>query len=176
MKELTSGNPAKVIFAFSVPIIIGNLFQQLYSMIDTIIVGRTIGVDAIAALGSTSYISTLIIGFMSGLTNGFSIITARHYGAGDNVKMRRSVAGTIIIGLAVSAVLTVASIFFIKPFMHLLNTPADIFDEAYSYISVTLFFMVTAMLYNMSAGVLRAVGDSITPLVFLIISLSLIHI
>ena len=170
MKELTSGNPAKVIFAFSVPIIIGNLFQQLYSMIDTIIVGRTIGVDAIAALGSTSYISTLIIGFMSGLTNGFSIITARHYGAGDNVKMRRSVAGTIIIGLAVSAVLTVASIFFIKPFMHLLNTPADIFDEAYSYISVTLFFMVTAMLYNMSAGVLRAVGDSITPLVFLIIS------
>jgi len=170
MKELTSGNPAKVIFAFSVPIIIGNLFQQLYSMIDTIIVGRTIGVDAIAALGSTSYISTLIIGFMSGLTNGFSIITARHYGAGDSVKMRRSVAGTIIIGLAVSAVLTVASIFFIKPFMHLLNTPADIFDEAYSYISVTLFFMVTAMLYNMSAGVLRAVGDSITPLVFLIIS------
>ena len=85
MKELTSGNPAKVIFTFSVPIIIGNLFQQLYSMIDTIIVGRTIGVDAIAALGSTSYISTLIIGFMSGLTNGFSIITARHYGAGDNV-------------------------------------------------------------------------------------------
>lgn len=170
MKELTSGNPAKVIFAFSVPIIIGNLFQQLYSMIDTIIVGRTIGVDAIAALGSTSYISTLIIGFMSGLTNGFSIITARHYGAGDSVKMRRSVAGTIIIGLAVSAVLTVSSIFFIKPFMHLLNTPADIFDEAYSYISVTLFFMVTAMLYNMSAGVLRAVGDSITPLVFLIIS------
>lgn len=170
MKELTSGNPAKVIFAFSVPIIIGNLFQQLYSMIDTIIVGRTIGVDAIAALGSTSYISTLIIGFMSGLTNGFSIITARHYGAGDSVKMRRSVAGTIIIGLVVSAILTVSSIFFIKPFMHLLNTPADIFDEAYSYISVTLFFMVTAMLYNMSAGVLRAVGDSITPLVFLIIS------
>jgi len=170
MKELTSGNPAKVIFAFSVPIIIGNLFQQLYSMIDTIIVGRTIGVDAIAALGSTSYISTLIIGFMSGLTNGFSIITARHYGAGDSVKMRRSVAGTIIIGLVVSAILTVSSIFFIKPFMRLLNTPADIFDEAYSYISVTLFFMVTAMLYNMSAGVLRAVGDSITPLVFLIIS------
>lgn len=170
MKELTSGNPAKVIFAFSVPIIIGNLFQQLYSMIDTIIVGRTIGVDAIAALGSTSYISTLIIGFMSGLTNGFSIITARHYGAGDSVKMRRSVAGTIIIGLVVSAILTVSSIFFIKPFMHLLNTPADIFDQAYSYISVTLFFMVTAMLYNMSAGVLRAVGDSITPLVFLIIS------
>lgn len=170
MKELTSGNPAKVIFAFSVPIIIGNLFQQLYSMIDTIIVGRTIGVDAIAALGSTSYISTLIIGFMSGLTNGFSIITARHYGAGDSVKMRRSVAGTIIIGLVVSAILTVSSIFFIKPFMRLLNTPADIFDQAYSYISVTLFFMVTAMLYNMSAGVLRAVGDSITPLVFLIIS------
>ena len=170
MKELTSGNPAKVIFAFSVPIIIGNLFQQLYSMIDTIIVGRTIGVDAIAALGSTSYISTLIIGFMSGLTNGFSIITAGHYGAGDSVKMRRSVAGTIIIGLVVSAILTVSSIFFIKPFMRLLNTPADIFDEAYSYISVTLFFMVTAMLYNMSAGVLRAVGDSITPLVFLIIS------
>ena len=170
MRELTSGKPAGMIFAFALPIALGSLFQQLYSMIDTVIVGRTIGVDAIAALGSTSYISNLIIGFMSGLTNGFAIITARHFGAGDHVKMRRSVAGTIILGLAVSAVFTVLSMVFLRPFLRILNTPAEIFDTAYSYISVILILMTTAMLYNMSAGVLRAVGDSVTPLVFLIIS------
>lgn len=175
MKELTSGNPAKIIFAFAVPIIIGSLFQQLYSMIDTVIVGRTIGVEAIAALGSTSYISNLIIGFMSGLTNGFAIITARHFGAGDHVKMRRSVAGTIILGLGVSALFTVISRICLVPFLKLLNTPDEIFDMACSYISVILLFMTAAMLYNMSAGVLRAVGDSVTPLVFLIIS-SLINV
>ncbi len=170
MKELTSGNPAGIIFKFAVPIIIGNLFQQLYSMIDTVIVGRTIGVDAIAALGSTSYISNLIIGFMSGLTNGFAIITAKHFGAGDHVRMRRSVAGTIILGLGVSIVFTALSIIFLVPFLEILNTPEEIFDMAYSYISIILLFMTAAMLYNMSAGVLRAVGDSVTPLVFLIIS------
>lgn len=170
MRELTSGNPAKMIFAFAVPIALGALFQQLYSMIDTVIVGRTVGVEAIAALGSTSYISNLIIGFMSGLTNGFAIITARHFGAGDYVKMRRSVAGTIILGLSVSAVFTGLSLVFLRPFLRILNTPEEIFETAYSYISVILLFMTAAMLYNMSAGVLRAVGDSVTPLVFLIFS------
>lgn len=155
--------------------VLGSLFQQLYSMIDTVIVGNTIGVDAIAALGATSYISNLIIGFMSGLTNGFAIITARHFGAGDHVNMRRSVAGTIILGFAVSAVFTVLSLIFLRPFLRILNTPEEIFETAYSYISVILTFMTAAMLYNMSAGVLRAVGDSLTPLVFLIIS-SLINI
>lgn len=170
MKELTSGKPFKIILAFAVPIIIGSLFQQLYGMIDTVIVGRKVGVDAVAALGSTSYISNLIIGFMSGLTNGFSIITARHFGAGDRVKMRRAVAGTIILGFAVSAVFTVVSMIFLRDFLRILKTPDEIFDMSYSYISVILLFMTTAMLYNMSAGVLRAVGDSLTPLIFLIIS------
>lgn len=170
MRELTTGKPAAIIFTFAVPIVIGSLFQQLYAMIDTVIVGRTIGVDAIAALGSTGYISNLLIGFMSGLTNGFAIITARHFGAGDHVKMRRAVAGTIILGLAVSAVFTVLSKLFLGSFLRLLNTPDDIFDTAYSYIAIILTFMTGAMLYNMSAGVLRAVGDSITPLIFLIMS------
>ncbi|MBQ7782985.1 MAG: MATE family efflux transporter [Oscillospiraceae bacterium] len=170
MRELTSGNPAKIMLAFAVPIVIGSLFQQLYSMIDTVIVGRTIGVDAIAALGSTSYISNLIIGFMSGLTNGFSIVTARHFGAGDYVKMRRSVAGTIILGLGISFVFTIISLIFLRPFLRILSTPDEIFETAYSYIFIILSFMTAAMLYNMSAGILRAVGDSLTPLVFLIIS------
>lgn len=170
MRALTSGNPAKIIFSFSLPIIIGSLFQQLYSMVDTVIVGRTIGVDAIAALGATSYISNLIIGFMSGLTNGFAIVTARHFGAGDHENMRRSVAGTIILGLGVSAVFTVVSGLLLDPFLRLLNTPDEIFDMSHRYISIILMFMTTAMLYNMSAGVLRAVGDSVTPLVFLILS------
>ena len=170
MRELTSGKPAKIMLAFAVPIVIGSLFQQLYSMIDTVIVGRTIGVDAIAALGSTSYISNLIIGFMSGLTNGFSIVTARHFGAGDYVKMRRSVAGTIILGLGISFVFTIISLIFLRPFLRILSTPDEIFETAYSYIFIILAFMTAAMLYNMSAGILRAVGDSLTPLIFLIIS------
>lgn len=170
MREMTSGKPAGILFSFAVPIILGSLFQQLYSMIDTVIVGRTIGVEAIAALGATSYISNLIIGFMTGLTNGFAIITARHFGAGDHVNMRRSVAGTIILGFAVSAVFTVLSLMLLRPFLRILNTPEEIFETSYSYISIILLFMTTAMLYNMSAGVLRAVGDSLTPLIFLIVS------
>ena len=109
MKELTRGTPFKIILAFALPIIAGNLFQQMYNMVDSIIVGRAIGVEAFASLGSTSYVSNLLIGFMSGLTNGFSIVTARHFGAGDHEKMRRSVAGTIILGLSVSAIFTVFS-------------------------------------------------------------------
>lgn len=175
MRELTSGRPVKIILVFSLPIILGSLFQQLYSMIDTVIVGRTIGVDAIAALGSTSYISNLLIGFMTGLTNGFSIITARYFGAGDHVKMRRAVAGTVILGLAVSAVLTVVSCLFLDVFLRLLDTPEEIFDSARSYIFIILAFMTFAMLYNMSASILRAVGDSVTPLLFLIFS-SLVNV
>ncbi len=170
MRELTSGNPFKIMLSFAVPIIVGNLFQQLYSMIDAIIVGRAIGVEAFASLGSTSYISNLIIGFMSGLTNGFSIVTARHFGAGDHTNMRRSVAGTIILGLSVSALFTVLSMIFLNDFLRLLDTPEEIFDMAHGYIKIILVFMTTAMLYNMAAGVLRAVGDSLTPLIFLIIS------
>ncbi|MGN0675599.1 MAG: MATE family efflux transporter, partial [Oscillospiraceae bacterium] len=170
MRELTSGNPFKIMLSFAVPIIVGNLFQQLYSMIDAIIVGRAIGVEAFASLGSTSYISNLIIGFMSGLTNGFSIVTARHFGAGNHTNMRRSVAGTIILGLSVSALFTVLSMIFLNDFLRLLDTPEEIFDMAQGYIKIILVFMTTAMLYNMAAGVLRAVGDSLTPLIFLIIS------
>ena len=175
MRELTSGKPLKIMLSFAVPIIIGNLFQQLYSMIDSIIVGRAIGVEAFASLGSTSYISNLIIGFMSGLTNGFSIVTARHFGAGDHVNMRRSVAGTITLGLGISVIFTVLSMIFLKPLLQILDIPEDIFDMAYGYIRIILLFMTTAMLYNMAAGVLRAVGDSLTPLIFLIIS-SLVNV
>lgn len=170
MRELTSGNPTKVLLSFALPIFAGMLFQQFYGMIDTVIVGRQIGVDAIAAVGATTYISNLLIGFMSGLTNGFAIITAKHFGASDFERLKRAVGGTIVLGLAVSAIFTVVSRIFLRDFLRLLNTPADIFDTSYSYISIILLFMTTAMLYNMAAGVLRAVGDSLTPLLFLMFS------
>lgn len=175
MRELTTGRPVKILLLFSLPIVVGSLFQQLYSMIDTVIVGREIGVDAIAALGSTSYISNLLIGFMSGLTSGFSIVTARFFGAGDMPKMRRAVAGTILLGLGVSALLTVISCLFLSDFLRILDTPPEIFEAAYSYIFIILTFMTSAMLYNMAAGILRAVGDSVTPLLFLIFS-SLVNV
>ncbi|MCC8043029.1 MAG: MATE family efflux transporter [Oscillospiraceae bacterium] len=175
MKGLTSGNPTKILISFAAPIFFGSLFQQLYGMIDMVIVGRTVGLDAVVALGSTTYLSNLIIGFMTGLTNGFAIITARHFGAGDSEKMRRSVSGALILGLSVSALLTLISGIFLESFLTALSTPEEIFDMARDYISVILMCMVTAMLYNMSAGILRAVGDSVTPLVLLIFS-SLLNI
>ncbi len=175
MKELTAGKPAKIILFFALPIWLGSLFQQLYSMIDTIIVGRYIGTDAIAAVGSTSYISALIINFMSGLTNGFAIITARHFGAENMERVRKTVGSTIVLGLSLSAVFTAAVLMLLDPFLRLLNTPDEIFSMADEYITIIIAGMTVTMLYNMASGVLRAIGDSVTPLIFLVIS-SLINI
>ena len=170
VRDMTAGSPAKLILAFSVPLLIGNIFQQLYSMVDTIIVGRILGVSALAAVGSTGSLSFLVLGFVMGITSGFSVLAAQRFGAGDERGLRHFVAMSVYLGLIISAILTVLTIWLTRPMLALMNTPEDIMDSAAIYIIIIFAGILPSMFYNLLAGVLRALGDSKTPLYFLIIS------
>ena len=174
-KSLTTGKPAKLIFGFTLPIFIGNVFQQLYSMADTLIVGRTLGVDALAAVGCTGSLVFLIIGFAQGLTSGFSIITAQRFGAGDEKGVRQSFIVSALLSTAVTVVLTALAVPFARPVLEWMRTPPQIIEEAYKYIVVIYWGIVSAMLFNLLSNIIRALGDSRTPLIFLIMA-SLLNI
>lgn len=169
-KNLTVGNPALMILSFAVPLFIGNLFQQFYNMADAFIVGRTIGVAALAAVGSTGSLNFLILGFMMGFSSGAAIITSHRFGAGDEAGIRRSFAAAVIIGGGVTAALMALSIATARPLLALLRTPAEIRDDAYRYIIIVFWGMPAALLFNLLSNTMRAVGDSRTPLVFLVIA------
>ena len=162
-----------VIFAF--PLLISNIFQQLYNTVDTMIVGNYLGDISLAAIGSCTSIYDLLVGFALGIGNGLAIVTARSYGANDKDLLKKSVGSSMVIGIAVSVILTIIGMIFLKPLLGLLNTPVEIIDEAYSYISVIVMFIIVMFAYNLCAGLMRAIGNSIMPLVFLIIS-SLLNI
>ena len=168
--DLTAGKPGKLILQFTLPLIVGNLFQQFYSMADTIIVGRTIDVYALAAVGATGAISFLILGFVQGVTSGFSVITAQCVGANDERGIRRSVATSILLSVGVTVLFTFLSIYTARPLLELMQTPADIIDDAYRYIIVIYYGIVTSVFFNLFSSILRALGDSKTPLIFLIIA------
>ena len=170
MKDLTKGRTLPLIMGFAIPIAIGNIFQLFYSLADTRIVGQFIGEDALASVGATSSLNNMIIGFVLGMTNGFAIIVARSYGAKDEKALKKAVAATFVLGIAVSAIFTVFSVFFLRNILEFLNTPQNLIDGAYKYFRIILLGMTGAMFYNVCAGLFRAIGDSITPLVFLIIS------
>ena len=170
MKDLTKGKTLPLILEFALPIAIGNLFQIFYSLADTRIVGQYLGETALAAVGATSSLNNMIIGFLMGMTNGFAIIVSRYYGAKDEKNIRKSVAATFVLGIVMAIVLTFFSVVFLRQILGGLNTPAELMDGAYNYFRIILIGMIAAMLYNVCAGLFRAIGDSITPLVFLIIS------
>lgn len=170
MKDLTKGKTLPLILEFALPIAIGNLFQIFYSLADTRIVGQYLGETALAAVGATSSLNNMIIGFLMGMTNGFAIIVSRYYGAKDEKNIRKSVAATFVLGIVMALVFTFFSVVFLKQILGGLNTPAELMDGAYNYFRIILMGMIAAMLYNVCAGLFRAIGDSITPLVFLIIS------
>ena len=170
MKDLTKGNPVKLIFMFAIPIFIGNVFQLLYSLVDTRIVGQMLGEQSLAAVGATNSVNTLVVGFLYGLTNGFAIIVARSFGAKNEKDLRKSVAATFVLGIITSLVLTVISVVFLYPLLQLLNTPLDVIEESYQYIRIIFLGMTISMLYNICSCVLRAIGDTITPLIFLVIA------
>lgn len=169
-KDMTQGEPFKLILWFSVPLLLGNIFQQFYSMVDTIIVGKILGTQALAAVGTTGPLSFLVLGFASGITSGFAVLVAQRFGAGDNGGMKKAVAAAVELTLGFTFVLTLAATFGAKGLLHIINTPDDIFRGAYDYIVVIFGGMFTMMLYNILACFLRAIGDSKTPLYFLIIS------
>lgn len=170
MRDLTKGNPVRLILMFALPVFFGNVFQLVYSLTDTRIVGSLLGKEALAAVGATTSMSNLVVGFLFGLTNGFAILVARRFGENNEREMRRAVAGTLVLGIGTAVILTILVSIFLKPILHILNTPKDLFAETFGYISIIFYGMTFSMLYNVCASVLRAIGDSVTPLIFLIIS------
>lgn len=167
---MTTGSPMKIIFNFTLPIFIGNVFQQFYNMADAVIVGKFVGNKALAAVGSTGTIMFLIYGFVVGMTAGFTVLTAQKFGAGDMPAMRRTVVGASFLSLVVGLVLTAAFMVFMKPWLVLMHTPEDIFADAYAYIMIISAGILAQMLYNLLASILRALGNSKVPLYFLILA------
>lgn len=172
-KDLTHGSPLKVILLFTLPLVLGNLFQQFYALADTIIVGRYCGVSALASVGSTSSINYLILGFVIGVCNGFAIPIAQLFGARDYHDLRRHVANAAWLCIAGSVILTVFTVAFTRPMLMLMQTPSDILDGAAIYIGWIFAGIPFIFLYNMVAGIMRALGDSKTPLFFLILTSAL---
>lgn len=168
--DMTSGSPMKMILSFTFPIFIGNVFQQFYNMADAVIVGKFVGTKALAAVGSTGTIMFLIYGFVVGMTAGFTVLTAQKFGAGDMRAMRQTVAGASILSLIVGVILTAVFMILMKPWLMAMNTPTDIFADAYAYIMIVSAGILAQMLYNLLASVLRALGNSKVPLYFLILS------
>lgn len=169
-KNMTSGNPAKLIFFFALPLIIGNIFQQFYSMADTMIVGRTIGVTALAAVGCTGSLSFFIIGFVNGFTSGLAVITAQRFGAKDMEGVKKSFATGILLTIFLSIGMTILAVLIARPVLELLQTPAEILDDATSYITIIFAGIGATALFNLCSNMLRALGDSKMPLCFLVIA------
>ncbi len=169
-KDMTSGNPANMIFRFTLPIFIGNVFQQFYSMADTVIVGKFIGTKALAAVGSTGTIMFLMNGFVLGMTAGFTVLTAQKFGAGDMKAMRQTVGSAALLGIIMSVILTIVGMLGMRPLLTFMQTPDDIFKDAYAYIMVICAGIGAQMLYNLLSSVLRALGNSKVPLYFLILA------
>lgn len=171
--DMTKGKPFNLIVKFIIPVLLGNIFQQFYNMVDTIIVGRCVGVNALAAVGATGTIMFLILGFATGLTTGFTVITAQRFGARDYDGVKLSVTNAMFLSLVVAVVMTVLSVQAMPWLLTAMHTPEDIWQMSYEYIIVICYGLFFTILYNVLAGLLRAVGNSKAPLYFLIISASL---
>lgn len=169
-KDMTQGSPMKLILGFSVPLLFGFLFQQFYSLVDTVIVGRFLGTDSLAAVGATGSVNFLIIGFCMGVCSGFSIPVAHKFGARDFEDLRRYVANCVWLSLGFAAVLTLLTASLARQILVWMRTPADIIDRSHDYIWVIFLGIPVTFLYNMTSGVIRALGDSRTPVIFLVMS------
>ena len=170
MKTLTEGKPLKRILLFALPLFIGQLFQLFYSLVDTRIVGATLGETSLAAVGATSTLSDLLMSLLNGITNGFAIIIATFFGAKNIESMKKAMGGTILLGISASLLASTVSLLFLTPILHFLNISEDLLPQARSYISIILMGLIAATAYNICAAMLRAMGDSFTPLIFLVLS------
>jgi len=173
--NMTTGSPAKHILRFAIPLLFGNLFQQFYNMVDTVIIGNYLGTSALASVGATGSICFMIIGLCLGICAGFGIPVAQRFGAKDYPEMRRFIANALWISIALATVITTAVLILCDNILQAMNTPEDIYDGSYTYVSILFMGIPLIILYNLCASVVRAMGDSKTPLYFLIIS-SLLNI
>lgn len=169
-KDLTQGKPMKLILGFMLPLLFGMLFQQFYNMVDTIIVGRFIGIDALAGVGSTGSINFLVLGFVIGLCTGFAIPVAQMFGSRNLDELRKFVGNTLWISIVFAAVLTIGTCLLCSSILKWMHTPDDVFREAYDYIFVIFLGIPVTFLYNILSGFIRSLGDSRTPVIFLVIS------
>ena len=174
-KDLTKGSPMRLILSFGIPVLLGYLFQQFYNVVDTAIVGKTLGGAALAAVGSTGSISFLVVGFCTGICGGFAIPVAQQFGAGNEKELRRYVAGGVWLCLIFGALLTAATVLLCDTILTVMNTPADIYQRSHAYIGTIFAGLPAYFLYNFCAGTLRSLGDSRTPVLWLIVS-SLVNI
>lgn len=168
--DMTTGSPLRKVIVFSIPLIIGNVFQLLYNMADTFIVGRTMGVEALAGIGAAGSVMFLILGFSQGFTAGLSIPIAQAFGARDYRKLQRSVLINWVLSIVVSVLLMLISLMVLRPLLEFMNTPANVIEYTYSYLNVIFGFMIVTVLYNMLNNMMRSMGDSRTPLYFLIVA------
>lgn len=164
VKDFTKGSPAKGIMLFALPLMLGNLFQQLYTMVDTIIVGQGVGVNALASLGAADWLSWMVLGLMTGLTQGFGILFSQFYGAGDIVKLKKSIGDACIVVIAALVLLTTAAELAIEPVLRVLNTPADVYGGAVLYLRILFAGIPVSLLYNFASAMLRSLGDGKSPL------------
>ncbi|MCM1326917.1 MAG: MATE family efflux transporter [Bacteroidales bacterium] len=170
MKSLTSGKPLKIILAFALPLFIGQLFQLFYSLVDTRIVGETLGETSLAAVGATTTLSDMLIGLLNGFTNGAAIIIATYFGAKNEGNLKKAVGGTVLLGAGFAILVSAVCLLFLNQILRFLNIEDTLLPEAKSYIGVVLAGLLSSALYNICAAVLRAMGDSVTPLIFLIVA------
>lgn len=173
--DLLHGPIMKGLVVFMIPVLISYLFQQLYNAVDTALVGNLLGTSSLAAVGACASVFEFMVGFMMSLGNGFAIVVARAFGSGDRPKMKKAVAISLIIGLLTTLVFTVFSVIGLRPLLVLIDTPAEILDEAMAYIQVIGLGVIVMFLYNYASGILRSIGNSVMPLVFLVFS-SLLNI
>ncbi len=166
--DMTQGNPLKHILLFSVPLLIGNIFQQLYNIADLVIVGRTLGVEPFAAVGAVSPLFFLIVFVLVGLTNGFAVVTGQRYGAKDFQGVKNSVVVSTILCVVITLIYTIICSMFMDPILHWMNVPENIYQNAYWYVEIIVLGLLSTTIYNMLASIIRALGDSKTPLYFLI--------
>ena len=170
MQDMTTGNPIRLILAFAAPLFIGNIFQEIYTMVDTMEMGYFVGDDAISAIGATSALYSLLMSLAISMNNGYAILITQAFGAHDEGKLCRSIAGTFVLNAGMTVLITAFSVVFLRPLLRFMNTPAGIFEQSYAYMLILCAGLCTTVFYNMFASILRAVGNSRTPLYVLIIS------
>jgi putative MATE family efflux protein len=169
-KDMTTGSPLKLILGFAVPMLMGLIFQQVYSLVDTVIVGKFLGVSALAAVGATGSISFLIVGFCLGVCSGFGLPVAQSFGAKDHDSLRKYVGNSAILAAIIAIIMAVATVLLCRTILTVMQTPDDIIDLSYAYIVVIFAGIPFTVLYNILASYLRSLGDSVTPVIFLVIS------
>lgn len=164
VKNMTEGKPGKLILQFALSLMLGNVFQQMYTFVDTLVVGRFLGISALAALGATEWLVFLMFGCVQGVTQGFSITISQCFGSGDFHKLKKAIANSVYLGIGLSVLLTIAGVFACKPVLQIMGTPEEVLGYATDYLTLLYGAVGVSVFYNLLAAILRGVGDSTTPL------------